>query len=260
MFIEVITSSPLNVVITIVCVGLAYLYFKNSTSSSSSSSTASSSRSFGRGSSNQRGYPRTRLQGLPLVDDELQRARAQIERQERDMIRQEQDDAYQQSLKADREKRLKKEQDQKKKEEEEKATIKRKEKERLILERLLKLKKDIASKLESELNTDKNNSRNIVRLQFKLPKGSISRKEFHVKDKVKLLYWYVFSLEDAPLHFRMTTNFPKRELPGRPPIPEDFGDILPDIDPSTEGPNCEQSLEEVGLEGSLTIFVYDLDA
>lgn len=204
-----------------------------------------------------------------VVDIELQRALAQIERQERDSIRQEQDNAYQQSLKADREKQLKREEELARKMNEEREKEERLLRQKLMNERLLELKQSIPKHLEAELSKTKKESTpvqaeksddELVKLVFKLPDGTRVKKDFRKDDRVKLLYWFVFSLEKAPMSFRMTTNFPKRDLPGRPPIPEDFGPAHPDLEPICKEPNCELMLDEVGLTGSQILFVCDLEA
>lgn len=257
---EAITSSPINVFVTIVIgIGIAYLYCRKPSSSTSSSTTTSSSTS----SNSAHRHFRTSAFGATqrtsfgfetgVIDEELQRSIAQIERQERDMIRQEQDEAYRQSLKADREKRLKQEKEQRDKEQREQAEKERVEQRELFHQRLTKLKSEILSKLPetSIINQDE-----LVKLVFKLPDGSRVKRDFCRTDRVKYLYWFVFSIENAPLQFRMTTNFPKRDLPGRPPLPEDFES---NCNGSIE-PNCELTLEEAKLTETQIIFVYDLEA
>lgn len=193
-----------------------------------------------------------------MIDEDFQRVLAQVERQERDMIRQEQDAAYQQSLKADREKQLKRQEEQKRKEEEERLEKERIARQEQLHKGLMKLRNEIKHKLPPQPTNHDIESSNIVKLVFKLPDGSRVQRNYRKQDMVKYLYWYIFSLDDAPLQFKLTTNFPKRELPGRPPIPQDF-DVIGQKDSDIE-PNCEQTLEEAGLVETQIIFVYDLDA
>lgn len=233
MILDAITSSPLNVFFTFVIgFSLVYLYYRKPAPS---------------------GTGATR----PTTDAELQRAIAQIERQERDMIRQEQDEAYQQSLRADREKQLKREEDLRKKEAEERAEREKLAREEHFHSCLVKLKSEIFTDLPAE--PSHNQEHDIVKLVFKLPDGSRAQRNFHKSDKVKHLYWYVFSLQNAPLQFKMTTNFPKRELPGRPPHPKDFNHKYGSVLDFPEA-NCEQSLEEASLTETQILFVYDLEA
>uniref|UniRef100_A0A6G1SL21 FAS-associated factor 2-B n=1 Tax=Aceria tosichella TaxID=561515 RepID=A0A6G1SL21_9ACAR len=283
---DAITSSPINVFFTIVIgIGLAYLYYRKPSSSSSSTGTQSSAahnhnrfpnRAF---LHNHSGYTRpTGLDnGAGVVDEELQRAIAQIERQERNMIRQEQDEAYQQSLKADREKKLKREEEQRDREAKERAERERKEKIELLHQRLTKLKSEITDKLPfNKTTTEASSNDDIIKFVFKLPDGTRVKQDFRKQDKVKYLHWFVFSLKNAPLQFRLTTNFPKRDLPGRPPMPEDFEPSKQEetkspvqttsssnpVTPTntTLEPNCELTLAEAGLTETQIIFVYDLEA
>lgn len=254
MILDAITSSPFNVFFTIVIgLGLAYLYYRKPSSSSSTSSSAFPSSRFNYSNN----VSRSTIGG-GVIDEDLQRTIAQIERQERDMIRQEQDEAYQKSLKADREKQMKREEESKKKEAEEKAEEERLARQEQLHDRLIKLKSEISEKLPSEPYHEQD-PENTVKLVFKLPDGTRVKRNFRKDDKVKYLYWYVFSLSNAPLQFKMTTNFPKRDLPGRPPVSEDFNNHSKSELNSTE-PNCEQTLAEASLTETQIIFVYDLEA
>lgn len=265
MILDAITSSPINVLFSIVIgIGLVYLFCKKPSSSSSSSSTSShlnssTSRVAFLNNSAARSAALGNL-GPGVIDEDLQRVVAQLERQERDMIRQEQDAAYQQSLKADREKQLKREEELKRKQEEERSEKERKERQEKLHNSLVRLKSEIKGKLPSPpTNKEIDSSNNIVKLVFKLPDGSRVQRCYRKNDRVKYLYWFIFSLDEAPLQFRLTTNFPKRELPGRPPIPQDF-DMKTHEKDSSSDPNCEQTLEEAGLIETQIIFVYDLEA
>lgn len=257
---EAITSSPLNVFVTFALgIGIVYLLYNKPSSSSSSSSNSSSnytsSRAFLRNNTRTGGFGLAHAgTGTQSESEELQRAIAQIERQERDMIRQEQDEAYQQSLKADREKKLKREQELREKEERERIETERQSKLQQLHDRLTELRANISKHLPQESTDDGQK----VDLVFKLPDGSRVKRSFSKQDKVKYMYWYIFSLSNAPLQFKMTTNFPKRELPGRPPVPEDFGDAKT-TDPTCE-PNCDLTLEEAGLTETQILFIYDLEA
>jgi len=238
--IDAITSSPLNVFFTIfIGLGLAYLYLRKPPSSSSSTSAYRTPPGIETG----------------VVDEELQRAIAQIERQERDMIRQEQDEAYQKSLEADREKKLRREQEAREKEAREREEREKTQQSQLLHQRLTKLKSEIRDTISSN-KTPSNDPAATVKLVFKLPDGTRVKRDFIKTDKVKMLYWFVFSLDNAPLQFRMTTNFPKRDLPGRPPLPEDFHkETIPSVEP-----NCELTLEEAKLTETQILFVYDMEA
>lgn len=266
MILDAITSSPFNVFVTIVIgISIAYLYYRRPPSSSSgagsqSPSTSSTSSAYAAGlRRNNAGRSNFGLAGGGgYIDEELRRTIELIERQERDSIRQEQDAAYQQSLKADKEKQIKREEETKRKEAEERSEQERKERqERLHLE-LTKLRSQILEHLPAEPTSKDQQLNQVVKLVFKLPDGTRVKHTFNKTDKVKYLYWYVFSLNNAPLQFRMTTNFPKRDLPGRPPVPDDFRNATDDT--GVCEPNCELTLEEASLVETQIIFVYDLNA
>lgn len=287
MILDAITSSPINVIFSIVLgFGLVYIFYRRppASSSSSSSSTATTSPNtspytpsgglagIGRHTSRQHSNYTSPFANSAneIIDQDLERVIAQIERQERDTIRQEQDEAYNQSLKADREKQLKREEEKRKKEEEIRLEKEESDRQARFINALTKLKNDINSKLPPEPSKDDIAKEKSVKLVFKLPDGSRAQRIFNKTDKVKYLYWYVFSLHEAPMQFKMTTNFPKRDLPGRPPIPTDFHPIDEELDDSQTDKlyglfksnyefNCEESLEESGLGETQIIFVYNLD-
>lgn len=240
MILDALTSSPIIVSIFI-GLGLVYLYYRKPGSAPASRPS-------------QNNYGHSSITADRVIDQEIQRAIAQIERQEREMLRQEQDEAYLSSLKADREKQLKREKESKQKEEQDRIQRERVAREQEYHNKLVKLKDEIASSLPSEPSADEQTPDQLVKLVFKLPDGTRIKRNFRRQDKVKYIYWYIFSLKNAPLQFKLTTNFPKRDLPGRPPLPEDF-------EPNaTESPNCEETLTEVSLTETQTIFVHDLEA
>lgn len=285
MILDAITSSPINVIFSIVLgFGLVYIFYRRPPASSSSSSSAATTNpntlpfsssgglaGVGRYTARQHSNYSSRFANTAneIVDQDLERVIAQIERQERDMIRQEQDEAYNQSLKADREKQLKREEEKRRKEEETRLEKEKKDRQDRFINSLTKLRDEIRSKLPHEPSKEDIASETFVKLVFKLPNGSRVQRIFNKTDKVKYLYWYVFSLDEAPMRFRMTTNFPKRDLPGRPPISTDFSpasevndsqtDELYGLFKSDYEPNCEETLEESGLGETQIIFVYNLD-
>lgn len=261
MILDAITSSPFNVFFSIVIgIGLVYLFCRKPSSSSSSSSSSNLSSAAARSILNNNASRSSTYGGIVpgIIDQDIQRVIAQKERQERDMIRQEQDAAYQQSLKADREKQMKRKEEERRREKEKRLEQERLAKQEQLLNSLMKLRKDIKDKLPSQAMTKEAESNSSVKLVFKLPNGSRVQRIYKKSDTVKYLYWYIFSLDEAPFQFRLTTNFPKRDLPGRPPIPEDFETNTESN--SKHEPNCEKTLEEAGLIETQIIFVHDLEA
>lgn len=171
------------------------------------------------------------------------------------IIREEQDQAYMESLKADQEKDRKREEERKRKENEEMEKRQKEEDEQMQREKLIKLKYELVDRIPPEpavLDSD------AIRIVLKLPSGTRLERKFKRKDSVMSLYYYVFCHDQSPLKFQITTNFPRKELPGRPPSLEDplwnkevtaksKSDVIP-------------TLDEIGLGKSEVLFVHDLEA
>ena len=171
------------------------------------------------------------------------------------MLREEQDKAYMESLRADQEKDRKKEEERRKKEDEEREKNEREMDEIKRREQLIKLKYDLVGKIPSEPSpTDEN----AIRVMIKFPNGSRLERRFRRSDSVMSLYYFVFCQDESPLKFQITTNFPRKELPGRPPSLDDplwnnqaasNGTVEPSI-----------SFESLGLKKTEVLFVTDLEA
>ncbi|XP_053211717.1 FAS-associated factor 2-like [Panonychus citri] len=186
---------------------------------------------------------------------------ASLELQERIMnrrIRQEQDEAYMESLRADQEKDRKKQEEKLKKETEERQRKQKEMEEAKQRERLLELKVTLADKIPPEPSSSDPDA---IRVVIKLPNGTRLKRRYHKTDHLKYLYYFVFCHEQAPVHFQITTNFPRKNLPGSPPTLEntecnetngDFCNIS-----NNDGP---LTFESIGLGKSEVLFVHDLEA
>jgi FAS-associated factor 2 len=182
---------------------------------------------------------------------------ARSERNERSMnqqIRNEQDEAYLESLKADQEKEQKRKEEQAIRDAAEKAQQDKVNQELDVKERLLKLKGTLGAKVPSEPDTGHENS---IRVLVKLPNGTRLERRFVRSDSIKYLVYFVFSHDQSPLNFQVTTNFPRKELPCKPPTLDN-----PDCDIIDEsGKKSEPvSFECCGLGKSEMLFVHDLEA
>ncbi|RWS24860.1 FAS-associated factor 2-like protein [Leptotrombidium deliense] len=189
-----------------------------------------------------------------IEDNEASLVAARLERQERSLnhiIRQQQDEAYLESLKADQEKERKKQEEQKKKDEEMKV---QKEKERSEInrkERLLKLRVELVNQIPSEPDADDSNA---IKIVVKLPNGTRLERRFLKSHPIKYLYYFVFCNDQSPLNFQITTNFPRKELPCKP-------SFLNDANLSTQSnENDELTFEQASLGKSEVLFVHDLEA
>lgn len=206
-----------------------------------------------------------------IEDNEGSLVAARLDRQERSMnqlLRQEQDEAYLESLRVDREKERKKKEEKQKQDEEEKQ---RKEKEMDEIkkhEQLLKLRVDLAAKIPEEPDAKDPNA---IRILIKLPDGHRFERKFLKTHSIKYLYYFVFCQEQSPLNFQITTNFPRKELPCKPPSLEDpeCNGIPPVNDQQSNDamnrkPNSTRkeppTFEEIGLGKSEMLFVHDLEA
>jgi FAS-associated factor 2 len=179
-----------------------------------------------------------------VADNEAFLVAERQERLERSMtqtLRAQQDEAYQESLRADQEKdRKKREAEEKKRQAElEKQRIENEEKER---KESMKQRKSVTLlNLKQEPAPD---APNVIRCIIKLPNGQRLERRFLSSDSLKHLYNFVFSHPQSPDLFEIATNFPKRTLPCKP--------TSDDEDPPT--------FTEVGLQRNEMLFVYDLES
>ncbi|XP_054158133.1 FAS-associated factor 2-like [Oppia nitens] len=198
-----------------------------------------------------------------IEDNETNLIAARLEREERIMnqlLRQEQDEAYEDSLRADQEKDRKKLEEKNRKEAEDKAKREIELEKHQQKERLLQLKNYLVQEIPPEPEANDNNATQLV---IKLPNGTRLERRFSKSESIKYLYYFVFCNKDSPLNFKMRTNFPTRDLPGHSPQLKDF--IFND-DNSISGGVVEdtndewQTLVECGLGNREMLFVNDLDA
>ena len=184
-----------------------------------------------------------RLQ-VVIRDNEAYIVAASAERAERNInaeIRQEQDAAFQETLRLDQEReRLKREAEEaKKREEEEERAREQAEVDRKAS--IQRQKIQLASEVPEEPSVEVAEA---VRIVIKLPEGQRLERRFLRSQSLKYLYYYVFSHPDSPDEFDITTNFPRKVLECKP--------MADGTDPLT--------FEEAGLGKSTMLFVNDLEA
>jgi FAS-associated factor 2 len=197
-----------------------------------------------------------------IEDNERSLVLARLEQQERNMnqiLREEQDQAYQESLKADQEKERRKQEEKKRREDEEKSRKKQEVDEIRRREKLIQLKLGLADKIPKEPEPNEPDS---IRILIKLPNGTRLERRFLKTDSIKYLYYFVFCHDQSPLQFQIITNFPRKELPGQPPT-------LDDLTCYKQDEKCEENLDqdrvppnfnEIGLRTNEMLFVHDLEA
>lgn len=194
-----------------------------------------------------------------IEDNEAALHAARAEREERNMnqiIRQQQDQDYQESLELDRKKEQQKQEEKRKKEEEERLRKQKESDEKDKRNRLIALREESGRKLEPEPEEGPSDPSDVIRVLIKLPDGTRLERRFLRQTSIKYLYFFVFSQPKSPLLFQITTNFPRKELPCQ--------------SPSLENPDCKvrtgdeerdpPTFAEVGLGKSEMLFVHDLEA
>ncbi|EDV22401.1 uncharacterized protein TRIADDRAFT_58970 [Trichoplax adhaerens] len=152
------------------------------------------------------------------------------------LLREQQDAAYQESLRADQEKerikRAESERLEKEREEENRKAKEAEEKlERYKSERIMR-----ANRVPAEPTVDDPNA---VRIIIKFPSGSRLERRFSTKDTLETLYDYIHKSDEVPMEFVIVTNFPRKTLTYDPD--------------STNIP----TLEELGITRPSMLFIQD---
>lgn len=190
--------------------------------------------------------PQELLQRLLQIisDNEGSLIAARLERQERSLnqtLRQQQDEAYAASLRADQEKERRRQEERDKRELEEKARRESLLAEQRRKEEIRRQKIELADQIPEEPSVDQPDT---VHVMIKLPVGTRLERRFRQNHSLKYLYYFIFCHDESPDFFQVVTNFPRKVLPCQP---------TPDQpDPPT--------FAEVGLGRSEMLFVHDLEA
>ncbi|GAB1610638.1 FAS-associated factor 2-like [Argonauta hians] len=156
-------------------------------------------------------------------------------------LREQQDQAYYASLKADQEKERKKQEalriiEEQEMEKREQAA----ESNRLLME-LEKEKSEARLMLPAEPPID---SKDVVRIILTVPSGAHLERRFNKNTSLKYLYYFILCHESCPDDFKVLMNFPKGEVC---------------CIPTKDGPD-PPTFAEVGLDKSVRLFVHDNQA
>ncbi|EPQ07336.1 FAS-associated factor 2 [Myotis brandtii] len=170
-----------------------------------------------------------------LVSERLERE----ERNQTQVLRQQQDEAYLASLRADQEKERKKREERERKRRKEEEVKQQKLAEERRRQNLQEEKERKLERLPPEPSPDDPES---VKIIFKLPNDSRVERRFHFSQSLTVIHDFLFSLKESPEKFQIEANFPRR--------------VLPCI-PSEEWPN-PPTLQEAGLSHTEVLFVQDL--
>ncbi|GAB1298208.1 FAS-associated factor 2 [Apodemus speciosus] len=170
-----------------------------------------------------------------LVSERLERE----ERNQTQVLRQQQDEAYLASLRADQEKERKKREERERKRRKEEEVQQQKLAEERRRQNLQEEKERKLECLPPEPSPDDPES---VKIIFKLPNDSRVERRFHFSQSLTVIHDFLFSLKESPEKFQIEANFPRRVLP---------------CVPSEEWPN-PPTLQEAGLSHTEVLFVQDL--
>ncbi|XP_076041067.1 FAS-associated factor 2-like [Oratosquilla oratoria] len=167
----------------------------------------------------------TRLQSI-VRENEAYLVVARADRQEREQtaaLRQEQDEAYLESLRADQAKERKKKQEREELERQEEEERRAREEVQKQKENIRKLKVEMADEIPEE---PEEGQAGVVQIMAKLPDGKRLERRFLETHSLKCLYYYIFCHPDSPDRFQVTTNFPRQVVPCEPtadnPVPPTF--------------------------------------
>nr|XP_013011524.1 FAS-associated factor 2 [Cavia porcellus] len=170
-----------------------------------------------------------------LVSERLERE----ERNQTQVLRQQQDEAYLASLRADQEKERKKREERERKRRKEEEVQQQKLAEERRRQNLQEEKERKLECLPPEPSADDPES---VKIIFKLPNDTRVERRFHFSQSLTVIHDFLFSLKESPEKFQIEANFPRRVLP---------------CVPSEEWPN-PPTLQEAGLSHTEVLFVQDL--
>ncbi|CAE1166269.1 FAF2 [Acanthosepion pharaonis] len=157
------------------------------------------------------------------------------------VLREEQDQAYYASLKADQEKERKKKEERDKVEQEEKRQRdKAAEWDRVLMERERR-KSEVRDLIPPEPAA---NQEGVVRIMLTVPSGAHLERRFLKTHSLKYLYYFILCHNQCPDDFKVLSNFPKGEVPCHP------------TEDNPEPPTFMQA----GLDKSVRLFVHDNEA
>ncbi|PIK58140.1 putative FAS-associated factor 2 [Apostichopus japonicus] len=156
-------------------------------------------------------------------------------------LRQEQDEAYRESLRQDEEKEKKKRVEQEKLEQEEAARKEEEQRSQQLKEDKIRMRLEKAANLPAEPDAD---DPECVRLLIKLPNGVRLDRCFRKTDSLEVIYDYVYVQDDVPEEFQLQTNYPRRVL---------------QCQPAGEGGTTPiPTVDEAGLKPKEMLFVQDI--
>lgn len=179
-----------------------------------------------------------------VSDNEVALIAARAERVERNFnqtLRQQQDQAYLESLQADQEKERRRCEERERREGEARQQRERELEEQCHKEEIQRKKIEYQMHIPDEPPP---NHPEAVHIVIKLPNGMRLERRFLQNHSLEAVFYYVFCHPASPDTFEIATNFPKRVL---------------NCAPQGDGSHI-QTLKEAGLRCREVLFVYDLEA
>lgn len=177
-----------------------------------------------------------------IMENEAELVAARHDREQRSqtqLLRQQQDQAYEESLKMDQEKQMRKREQEEAKRQAEELERQRQEEERNKANEIVNRKKQLREQLADKAQPEASNPLT-VKIGIKFPSGNRYERLFLKTDPINELYLFAYSNEECPVRFEIATNFPRKVI---------------ECDETTT-----TSLEEAGVKQSMLLFVCDLDA
>lgn len=179
-----------------------------------------------------------------ISDNEAGLVAARADREERSFnqtLRQQQDEAYEESLRADREKARKKQEEEEEIRQQEMLVEEQKREKERILQEKENRKEELKNEIPEEPSPTDPDAITVV---LKLPHGARVERRFLKSQSLKYLYYFAFCHEDCPDNFHVVKNFPRMTL---------------QCEPSDSHPE-PQTFEEAGLGKKEMLFVQDNEA
>lgn len=193
-----------------------------------------------------------RMEGILTVDDYISRlarliadneallVAARVDRQERtqaQQLREEQDEAYLESVRADQEKERKKREEEDKKRQEEETRRRKEEAKRNREHSIAQDRVDRKFRVPDEPDATNADS---IRVLIKLSNGKRLERRFLKSHPLQSLYDFVFCDEESPAEFVLVSNFPRKVYA---------------LDSASE----HQTLEDAGIETNAMLFVQNIE-
>ncbi|KAG5675381.1 hypothetical protein PVAND_005289 [Polypedilum vanderplanki] len=182
-----------------------------------------------------------------------------LERSFNQTLRAQQDVAYEESLRADREKERKRR--------EEREEIERIEKEIREAEEANDRRRDLKERLKMELvqevpSEPSEKTIDAISIVFKLPNGMRITRRFLKNNTLNDIHNFLFCHPNAPDNFVISQNFPKRILECGKVILDEYSgyESVSEVIENLRKTIVSQTITEAGLQNREVLFVSDLDA